>query len=259
MSEVGGALTIAQRDLTKLLRDRVRMATDVVFPLVLVLLLGGTLQMSFGSAIGYDFLVFVFTGVFAQTLWQSAAMGMIFLVEDRENDFSQEIFVSPISRFTIVFGKILGESLVALPQGLAIVLLVVLLGVPLSLAQIAGLAWATAVVCLFGGSFGLVVLAGLRSRRAANQVFTFIMLPQFFLAGVFTPLENAPPFFDAVSRLAPMRYGVDLVRSVFYAGRPEYGRVVLDGAAFDLAVIAGLFALFMLFGTFLFVRAERNR
>ena len=35
------------------------------------------------------------------------------LIEDRENDFTQELFIAPISRYAIVFGKILGEALVA--------------------------------------------------------------------------------------------------------------------------------------------------
>ena len=79
-----------------------------------LVLLGPALQSGFGSPGGLDITTFVFTGVLAQTVWQSAALGLISLVGDRESDFSQEIFVSPISRYAIVFGKILGESLVAL-------------------------------------------------------------------------------------------------------------------------------------------------
>jgi ABC-type transport system involved in multi-copper enzyme maturation permease subunit len=41
----------------------------------------------------------------------STAQGVISLIEDRENDFSQEIFVSPISRYAIVFDKILLDIL----------------------------------------------------------------------------------------------------------------------------------------------------
>ena len=260
MSQASAILTIAQRDFTKLLRDRPRIVGTLILPLFLVLLLGGTFNLSFGHAVGYDFLVFTFTGVFAQTLWQSSALGIISLIEDRENDFSQEIFVSPISRYSIVFGKILGESLVALPQGLAILLLVLALRVPLGVDQILGLVWTSVVVCLFGGAFGLLMLSGIRSQRTAQQVvFPFIMLPQFFLAGVFNPIQGMPWYFDAASRIAPMRYAVDLTRGVFYAGRPEYERVVLDGVATNLLVITAVFAVCMVVGTLLFVRAERNR
>ncbi len=259
MTQLSAVLTISQRDFTKLLRDPTRMVSTFVFPLVFIVLLGGTLQASFGSTLGYDFLVFTFTGVFAQTLWQSAAMGVVSLIEDRENDFRQEIFVSPVSRYAIVFGKILGESLVALPQGLAVLLLIIVLRVPVTLDQLVGLAWVGIAVSLFGGAFGLVVMSNLSSQRAANQIFPFVMLPQFFLAGIFNPLQGLPWYLDLASRIAPMRYAVDLARAVFYGGRPEYSRVVLDGAAYDLGIILALFVVFMVIGTALFVRAERNR
>jgi hypothetical protein len=121
MHELSGVLAIAHRDLVKLLRDRTRLIADLVFPMVFIGVLGVSLQSAFDQFAEFNFLTFVFTGVLAQTLWQSSAMGVISLIEDRENDFSQEIFVSPISRYSIVVGKVLGESLVALPQGLAIV------------------------------------------------------------------------------------------------------------------------------------------
>jgi ABC-type lipoprotein export system ATPase subunit len=73
------------------------------------------------------------------------------------------------------------------------------------------------------------------------------------------PVQDLPPWLDAIARLAPLRYAVDLARSVFYAGRPEEAKVVLHGPVVDLAVIAVLLAIFLPVGTFLFVRAERNR
>ena len=259
MIEASAALAIAQRDFTKLFRDRARIFTDVLVPIFVFGLLGGMLNFAFGRAIGYDFLIFVLTGVFAQSLWQSTALGMVFLLEDRENDFSQEIFVSPISRYTIVLGKILGEALVALPQGITALLLLVLIGLRPSVEQLVGLVGAAAAICLFGGAFGLVILGFVSSRRASQQIFGFLILPQYFLAGVFNPVQGLPPWLDAVARIAPLRYAVDLARNVFYAGRPEAGETVLNPVAVDVAAIALFVAVLLPLGTFLFTRAERNR
>jgi len=44
-------------------------------------------------------------------------MGIVSLLEDRQNDFAQEIVVSPTPATQLFFGKILGESLVAIAQG----------------------------------------------------------------------------------------------------------------------------------------------
>jgi ABC-type polysaccharide/polyol phosphate export permease len=47
------------------------------------------------------------------------------------------------------------------------------------------------------------------------------MLPQFFLAGVFNPINNLPPFLDIPSHLAPMRYAIDLLRDVYDGSHPD--------------------------------------
>src|SRR5206468_8380097 len=136
-----------------------RIIADFSFPLIFIGILGTTLQAGFGAASGINLLQYVFTGVLAQTIWQSGALGVISLIADREQDFSQEIFVSPISRYSIIFGKILGESLVAMPQGLAIIVFGVSLGAPVSLATLPALIPVPLVIALFGGAFGVIVLA----------------------------------------------------------------------------------------------------
>ncbi len=254
MSELSAVLTLAHRDLVKLLRDRTRIVADFSFPLIFIGILGPTLQAGFGAAAGINLLYFIFTGVLAQTVWQSSALGVISLLADREQDFSQEIFVSPISRYSIILGKILGESLVALPQAIAIVAFGVVLGVPFTVAQLAGLAAAVGVIALFGGAFGVLILSRLDTQRQANQIFPFVMLPQFFLAGVFNPIGNLPPLLDVLSKIAPMRYAVDLTRDVYYGS----GVAVFDLPT-NLAIIVAEFVIFLLVGTAGFVRAERNR
>lgn len=252
-------LAIAHRDLLKFLRDPLRIVSALIFPAIFIGILGNSFEANLGKDFGYNYLLFIFTGVLAQTLFQSSAMGIISLIEDRENDFSQEIFVSPISRYSIVFGKILGESLVALPQGLAIVVFGLLIGVSLSGLQLLRLLPLAIVASIFGGAFGMIVMPNINSQRAANQIVPFIMLPQYFLAGVFSPIQVLPWYLDVLSRISPMRYAVDLTRGVFYSAHPDYSQVVLQEPVVNLTIMLGLFLIFMIAGTWLFVRSERNR
>src|SRR2546423_319224 len=101
---------------------------------------------------------------------------------------------------------------------------------------------------------GLNLLANLSSQRAANQIFPFVMLPQFFLAGIFNPIQNLPLPLDILSHLAPMRYAVDLLRDAFYGSTSN---VVLLDAASNLAIIGGLFVGVMGPGPVLVVCSER--
>lgn len=252
-------VALSYRDLLKFLRDPIRMVSTLVFPLIFIAILGGSFQASLGDEIGYNYLIFTFTGVLAQTMFQSSAMGLVSLIEDRENDYSQEIFVSPISRYAIIFGKIFGESLVAMAQGIAIIVFAMILTIPMSLQQFLLLGPTALIVSVYGGAFGVLIMANLNSQRAANQVFPFIMLPQFFLAGVFTPINNSPWYLNILSILSPMRYPVDLVRGVYYMGTPQYSKVVLLPPSVNLMIIIITFGIFIFFGTFVFVRKEKNK
>lgn len=257
--ELSAVLAIAHRDFIKLLRDRARILSDFAFPLIFIGILGTSLQAGFGSSGGINLLTFVFTGVLGQAIWQSSALGVISLVADREQDYSQEMFVSPVSRYSIIAGKILGESLVALPQGLAILGFGILLGVPMSVGVIAALLPAFLVIAVFGGAFGVLVLSRLQTQQAANRIFTFIMLPQFFLAGVFSPINNLPWYLDVLAHLAPLRYAIDFIRDVYYGVLPDVAQVPVYSAPVNLAVIGSAFVGFLVVGTALFVRSERNR
>ena len=259
MNELNAIAAIAERDLMKFLRDRSRLIGTFVLPFLIMGLLGGTLQMNLGRAAGFNFVGFTFTGVLGMTIFQSTASGMAWLAEDRFNDFAQEIFVSPVSRYSIVFGKIVGESLVAIAQAAPLVVFAIVLRVSLTPEQIALMIPVAVIGCLLGGSFGLVSMAMINDQRAANQIFQFLILPQFFLAGVFNPIGILPWYLEILSRISPMRYVVDLIRGVVYAGHSEYQKVVLLNPFVNLTVMAVMFCVFMVLGTALFVRRETNR
>lgn len=258
-TELSAIAAIAHRDFVKLLRDRLRLFSELSFPLIFIVLMGPALQAGFGTAGGFDLTAFVFSGVIAQTVWQSTALGLISLIADREEDFSQEIFVSPISRYSIVAGKLIGESLVALPVAIAIVAVGLVIGVRFTPLTLLALVPVTLAVALYGGAFGLLILSNISSQRTANQIFPFVMLPQYFLAGVFNPIHDLPLPLAVLSALSPMRYAVEATRNVFYGTQPAVAAPAISPLLLNLAVMGGTFLAFIVVGTVLFVRAERNR
>jgi len=259
MRELNAIVTIAFRDVTKLFRDRVRFISSLIFPVIFIGVLGGSLQASLGEQIGYSFIVFVFTGVLAQTLFQSSASGVLFLLEDRANDFSQEMFVAPVSPRSIILGKIVGESMVALTQGVGIIVFGLIMGVPLTFLQLLVLLPVAFVASLLGGSFGLMILANVSSERTVRQIFPFLIFPQLFLAGVFTPLKDLPPLLTVLSKIVPMTYVVDFTRGIYYWGQPEFDQIVVLSPFVNIAIITALFGVFLVLGTHLFMRREQHR
>ena len=259
MLELNAMAAIAGRDVLKFFRDTSRLVAAVVFPFAMIFLLGGTLQLNLGKSAGFNFIGFAFTGFLGMTLFQSTAQGLTSLMEDRQNDFAQEVFVSPVSRYSIVFGKIVGETLVALVQVIPFVLFAWMLRVPLTPSHVALLLPVALLSCFMGGAFGLLLLNTMSDTRASNQIFNFVFLPQYFLAGMISPINVLPWYLAVLSLLSPMRYVIDLARGVVFAGTPEYSRVVLFSPSTNVAALLLMFAVFMIIGTTLFVRRETTR
>ena len=93
-----------------------------------------------------------------------------------------------------------------------------------------------------------------KSQVAAVDDISFDVQP-----GALIPISNSSGILGLLAKLMPMTYSIDLARNIFYAGKPEYAAVVLHPAWLDLGVTAGLFLVFTIVGTFMFVRADRNR
>src|SRR4030088_244256 len=227
MNELNAIAAIAARDMVKFIRDPGRLVAAVVFPFAMIFLLGGTLQLNLGKSVGFNFIAFTFTGFLGMTLFQSTAQGLASLMADRQNDFAQELFVSPVSRYAIVFGKILGEAAVAIAQVLPFVVFAFILRVPLTPIHVALLVPVALLSCFMGGAFGLLLLNTMSDNRASNQIFNFVFLPQYFLAGLISPINHLPWYLLILSLASPMRYVIDLARGVVFAGTRDYSRVVL--------------------------------
>ena len=255
---LSAVFAIAQRDVTKLLRDRLRMGVNLAFPVALMVGLGHVLEPTVGQVTGLNAVTLAFTGVLAATMFQSAAAGMISLVEDRETDFAREMFIAPLSPLTLMGGKILGETLVALCQGGFIVFFALVFGVGISLGQLIAVSAPCIACCLLGAAVGLATLSALPNQRSAMQVFQFLIIPQYVLGGVIAPLHVLPTWLNVVAWAMPLRYGVELVRAAFYANTHGYAQVVTLGPFVDGAIMAGLFAALLGTGASVWERREQS-
>jgi ABC-2 type transport system permease protein len=156
-------------------------------------------------------------------------------------------------------GKVTGETLVAFCQGACIVVAALLFGVAIGIDRLALIVGPCLAGALLGASFGLATVATLPHQRSAMQVFQFLIVPQYVLSGVVVPLQGVSGWLAALGWAMPMRYGVDFTRAAFYSGSPGYREVVSLGPGGDLAVMASLFAVFLLGGGWLWERRERSR
>jgi len=243
MTEMRALYTLWLREIKRFLRDRARIVISFVQPLLwLVVFAAG-----FGARIalpGVDYQQYIFPGIIGQTLLFTAMFMGISVIWDKEFGFMKEILVSPVSRFTIFLGKMIGDSTAALLQGVIVFAFGFVLGIPFDPVTFV---YALPIMLLitFGlVSLGLIIASFIGSLENFGAIQTFVNLPLFFLSGALFPITGAgtPEWLRVASMFDPLTYGVDALRTTILGSawtpmQPLYiniGVVVL----FDVAMIA---------------------
>jgi ABC-2 type transport system permease protein len=259
-SLINALLAVAGRDVKRFMADRTQLLGSLILPVLLIGGMGGIMQDNLGHSVSFNLVSFTVIGTFVMSMFTAAVSGVASLVEDRDNDFGQELFIAPITPYAIILGKIMGQSVVALLQGTVTLLIGTLLfRVQMTLGLILLLIPVALLICLLGGAFSALLTSLMSNQRGAAQIINLIMTPQMFLAGVFIPIKVLPWYLEIFSLLSPLRYVVDFTRALYYAGQPAYAQVVLENPWIDLLVMAVMFVVCFVAGTTLFVRHERNR
>lgn len=260
MKFINDVLVLAQRDLLKFVRDPGRIVATFIFPIIFIGVFGVTLDSGLGRTnLGFNYIDYVFSGILLQTIFQSSFSGIVSLIADREKDFAMSIFVAPVSRYAIVLGKIIGESLVSMCQVIGIIIFGKLIGVSFPPHLLGGTLLICALASLVGASFGILIASRIDNEQNANRVFPFLIFPLIFLSGAFTPVNNLPMILNVLKILNPIYYGVDLMRNYLFAGTAAYDKVVSNSWTYDLIVFVVLGVVFFFLGTYLFTQKEGNK
>jgi ABC-2 type transport system permease protein len=257
--EANATFAIAWREILRAIKSPVSIAFTVIFPVIFIGILGGSISQNLSGALPYAYLPFMLIGMIANTMYQGTITGVTNLVEERENDFTAELFVAPISRYSVLLGKIIGSGLASMVALVGIIAMIFVMQIPMNFGDLLRVIALAPVLALAGGSLGVFFIGFVHDPKVAGTGVALLVFPQMFLAGALIPVANSSGLLGFLASVMPMTYSIDLARNIFYAGKAEAAFTVLNSAWLDLAVTVGFFLVFTIVGTYLFVRADRNR
>jgi ABC-2 type transport system permease protein len=255
--ELNAVVTIAMRDIILALKSPSRIGMALIWPVMMLGMFGSQLSQNMGINMGFDFNQFMLIGMLVNGLFMMSIYGITSLVEDRENDFTQELLVSPISRYSIILGKIVGASFVGYVQFFATILVGLCIGARISGSQLLFLLALSPLINLAAGSLGVLCVGLIHKSSTAGLVAMLLSMFQMFLSGALIPINHSTGFMAVLSRLLPMTYCIDLTRGLFYGGSP--GAATMYAPAVNLIIVGAFTAVFFIVGTTGFVRAEKIR
>lgn len=218
------AVALARREVVRFLRDPNRVFGALAQPLLFWAFFAAGLRASFrpaGTAGGPGYGEYFFPGTVVLILLFTAIFSTISLIEDRREGFLQSVLVAPIPRASLVLGKVLGGSLLALGQGVAVLCLAPLAGVPLRAASLPAAVGILAVIAFALTAFSFCIAWRMDSTQGFHAVMTVVLMPLWLLSGSFFPAAGAPAWLRTLMAIDPLTYGVAAFRQLLYAGAPS--------------------------------------
>ena len=105
MSELQGIYTLWHREVLRYTRERSRMISSFIQPLLWLIIFGAGISLPIKSAANISYQMFIFPGVITQALQFTSMFMGISVIWDRQFGFMKEILVAPVSRVSIFLGQ----------------------------------------------------------------------------------------------------------------------------------------------------------
>jgi len=267
--DVRAVKVVLHRELIRFWQDRMRIVIALVQPALFLFVLGsGLATLTSSGSDGFDLRTFLFPGVLGMSVMMPAMFSAGSIVFDREYGFLREMLVAPVSRSALVVGKCLGGAIVATGQGLLVLVLAPVVGVPFGLGWMLAAVGLMLVLSFTLTAFGVMAAGRIKSFQGFMALVNMIMMPMLFLSGAMFPLTGLPTWLSVLTHINPLTYAVDAVRrTVFeHVAMSDAARSVLVPGvhwggwqvpiAVEVALVAAIGAVLLAIATAEFRRTE---
>lgn len=191
----------------------------------LLFLAGGTLCYSTMNSASFEALYSGFSRMFHQRTWDA-------------------ILNTPITLDDIVLSEVLWAATKSLMSGVAVLLVIWLLGMSHNWLSL----WTIPLALLIGLCFsalGLIMTALAPSYDFFMYYFTLVITPMMMLSGVFFPVAQLPTALQAVSAILPLTHAIDIARPLLTGTAPQH--IALHLVVLLAYTVAGFYISLVLF------------
>ncbi|PIU62014.1 multidrug ABC transporter permease [archaeon CG07_land_8_20_14_0_80_38_8] len=205
------------REMKRYVRAKSRIISSLTMPFLFLVAMGfGFRNLNIpGLGNGTDYLSFLIPGIIGMGIMTSSLMAGLSILWDREFGFLKEIMIAPVSRYSIVLGRVAGNVTTSIIQGLLIAVISIFLGFQISTIQ--ALLLFFLVMILISVSYvglGLLLTSVIKDMQGFGSIMSLVMMPMVFLSGAFYPVNNLPGIIQLLSYLTPLTYGIDALRGI---------------------------------------------
>lgn len=243
--------TLWLREMKRFFRAKSRVVGSLGMPFFFLLFLGKGFSRARlpGIPPGVDYVNYLTPGIIGMILLFGSMFAGISVLWDRQFGFLKEVMVTPVSRTSIVIGRVAGGVTMALFQGVLVLVAGLAMGLKTGVfGVLTSLVFMVLISTAFVG-LGLAFASKMDDMHGFQLIMNFLMFPLFFLSGALFPITELPSGVAILSYLDPLTYGVDALRGTLI-GTSQFSLVL------DTTILLGSCAVMVGLGAYLFEGVE---
>ncbi len=238
---------IAWREMEKFARQRSRLLSALVRPLLWLLVFAAGFHNVFGVSIipPYEsyvtYQVYVLPGLMGIVLLFNGMQSSLSMVYDREMGVMRLLLTAPLPRWYTLFCKLAAGTVLSIVQAYAFLLVAWLFGVEIPWSGWLTIFPALVLSGLMLGSLGLALSVYIRQLENFAGTMNFVIFPMFFISSALYPLwkleESGAVIVWRMAQVNPFTAVVELIRFA------AYGKVDWMSAAVVSICLVGFFVI----------------
>jgi ABC-2 type transport system permease protein len=160
------------------------------------------------------------------------------MANDIEMGFFDRLLASPVSRTSILVGRLAGGAALGAAQAVFFTVVLVLFGAEVTgVPAVAVLVVCSALLAIGIGGFGVVLGIRTGSAEAVQGAFPLIFV-LMFTSSAFFPIELMSGWYEAVARYNPISWVLDALRELLSVGWSTTDALVAVAASLGIAALA---------------------
>ncbi|MEM8883537.1 MAG: ABC transporter permease [Planctomycetota bacterium] len=209
---MSAVMTLVERELLRFFRQRNRVAGAIIQPVIFWILFSAGFKNSFSPGGTGTYPQFLLPGMASLIVLFTAIFSTISIIRDRGEGFLQGVLVAPVSRLSIVWGKVLGGTILAVLQASLFLLLGAVVGHTMGPLELLASIGVLGLMAVGLTGLGFLIAWPMDSIQGYHAIMSVFLFPMWLLSGAIFPIDNLDTWFGVLVYANPLTYGVAALR-----------------------------------------------